>query len=407
MHLAVKRQSVLFYNTLDGKALECRNSVPVSALARRLLHPDNLYVVKLTEAEISKQPIKGIIGRLRRSFMADIHEVSQSYGKPLPLKPCYQVMRDVDVLAGDPERSVGEDVLRYLFRINLYLDGSCELDCNYCSRAFRQFVFCTRSLPRISFDMEALERLMNALPVENKVRINLLGGNVLLYPGLAELLEEIRLRSGKPCLCVHYKNLQKNIKQAKTLAKADSAWRIGVDFPLDELIFTELIRVEEILKKEIEFVFVVQSETEFMAAREAVLRFKLEKYRFQPYFNGRNKSFFRKFVFTDRKQVLAETVSQRDIFLRGKVNSFRFGEISVLNDGRVFAGINQTSLGNLLESSLPEMLFREMKSSKSWLQVRSKVTPCRDCLFWALCPPLTDYEQAFSKNNLCWRKNEL
>ena len=53
-----------------------------------------------------------------------------------------------------------------------------------------------------------------------------------------------------------------------------------------------------------------------------------------------------------------------------------------------------------------EAVYKEIRSGNSWRLVRKKIKICQDCLYNQLCPPLSNYEYAIGKNNLChvWKE---
>ena len=62
------------------------------------------------------------------------------------------------------------------------------------------------------------------------------------------------------------------------------------------------------------------------------------------------------------------------------------------------AGIQNT---NFEKSSLKELVYKELTELETWLKVRSKETPCKQCINKDLCPSISNYELVIGKNNLC------
>jgi pseudo-rSAM protein len=83
------------------------------------------------------------------------------------------------------------------------------------------------------------------------------------------------------------------------------------------------------------------------------------------------------------------------------VNPFHFGTLTVLSNGSIYANVNTQRLGSLNGGSLHDVVYKEMYRGKSWRRIRKKVEPCKFCTFDALCPPLSNYEYALGRNNLC------
>ena len=58
-------------------------------------------------------------------------------------------------------------------------------------------------------------------------------------------------------------------------------------------------------------------------------------------------------------------------------------------------------IGNIQKSSLKELVYKELTELETWLKVRSKETPCKQCINKDLCPSISNYELVIGKNNLC------
>jgi pseudo-rSAM protein len=86
---------------------------------------------------------------------------------------------------------------------------------------------------------------------------------------------------------------------------------------------------------------------------------------------------------------------------RMKMNPSNFGKLIVNTNGDCYANINAAKLGNIYRDTLYEIIYKETRMGKSWRRVRSRVEPCKRCLYALLCPPLSNYEYVINRNNLC------
>ncbi|MBE9468407.1 MAG: hypothetical protein IMY72_08845 [Bacteroidetes bacterium] len=50
---------------------------------------------------------------------------------------------------------------------------------------------------------------------------------------------------------------------------------------------------------------------------------------------------------------------------------------------------------------LYDAVYREMNIGKNWFKLRTNTKPCCNCLYNTLCPPISNYEYALGKYNLC------
>ena len=78
-----------------------------------------------------------------------------------------------------------------------------------------------------------------------------------------------------------------------------------------------------------------------------------------------------------------------------------FGRLSILPNGDIYANIYHNKLGNILKDKLNEIIENEIINGKSWLNVRRLVEPCKNCVFELVCSPISNYEYAIKKFDLC------
>jgi len=87
------------------------------------------------------------------------------------------------------------------------------------------------------------------------------------------------------------------------------------------------------------------------------------------------------------------------------MNPLNFGKLSVKSTGDIYANLNDKLLGNIMENNIYEIVYKEMKSGNSWFKSKAKVSPCKNCIYDFLCSPISNYEYALKRNNLCTIKN--
>ena len=61
---------------------------------------------------------------------------------------------------------------------------------------------------------------------------------------------------------------------------------------------------------------------------------------------------------------------------------------------------NEKRIGNI-DQRIHEVLLKELHNGKGWFKVRKHLTPCKGCIYNQICPPISNYEYALSRNNLC------
>lgn len=59
-----------------------------------------------------------------------------------------------------------------------------------------------------------------------------------------------------------------------------------------------------------------------------------------------------------------------------------------------------TGLPIMAMNPLLELITNELEQNTAWRKIRNE-KPCNECLYQYLCPPVSNYEMIFNKQNLC------
>jgi pseudo-rSAM protein len=145
----------------------------------------------------------------------------------------------------------------------------------------------------------------------------------------------------------------------------------------------------------------VTSAEELETAQEIISRANLPNPWLNPYYNGKNFSFFRETVFITRDDIGNSRPDQHQVFSRLTVNESDFGRFTLLPDGSIHANLNDPPVGVLGSVQPEEMILKELLDGASWVRTRKNVSPCRDCLYHFLCPPVSSYELLMNRFNFC------
>lgn len=404
VHVALKGNAVMFYNPLTGKILEYTGKESVIKLVKRLQSPKNLLVIRLTEKELANPEISQFVRDLRRHFMADLIDASLSKGKPLQMMPYLKVHQDAEIIKKAPDHTVGEQMMKYLVEMSVYINSTCSLDCESCGSAYKQFLCCTRSRHREKEpDISALKDLFGQLKGAVLDRVNILGGDILKFSKLEELLGLLKQpeQSFKKVFYIHYLNLLHQEEKLALFPADTSSLKILVTFPVKRNQWKEVLESLPGHSMDAKFLFIISSETDVTEAEELISQFQLANYSLLPFFNGRNREFFEENVFLDREDLGEAKPTAHEILARQSVNPFHYGTLTVLSNGHIHANVNAPRLGILGRDTIHDAVFKEMYRGNSWRRIRKKVEPCKRCTFEALCPPLSNYEYALKQNNLC------
>jgi len=405
VHLEVKGGHVLFYNPFTGKILEYLPGTlepQIEKLIKKLRHPSSLQVIKLEAKDLKDIALKKFVQDIRDHYMGDLLPAEKSLTRPMQMLPEIKIQKDIHILKKDKERSAGENVMAYLSDIVLYLNDSCDLNCTYCKRYYRQFLFCTaKHKSNHQLDKELLKILVKELPTHKNLNFHFCGGNILDYPLIVELPEIFKDSPIKASYYIYYKNLFKYLHRADFLLRIDSKLIIFIDFPLDQKKINAVMQFLKPVLSKVILKFVVQDTDDYNQAKtfqdgdfKAGIQFSL-------FYNGDNKDFFKKGIYISREDIELFRPNLKTIYLNSTLNSEFFGKIIIQPDGYIYADIYGSKLGRLGKDSLADCIIKEMTNGKSWFRTRRKVIPCKQCVYEKLCPPISAYHLDLKQNNLC------
>jgi len=363
--------------------------------------------MRLSERDLRKPAILQFVKSVKKHYIGDFIDASCSKKKPIELMPMLNIQRDIRRIKMEPFISLGEDMMRYLNEISLYINNRCAQNCSICKDAYRQFLFCSKAdNKQHELAIQKIKKALKETPGALLSRINILGGNIFNYSKLTELTMLLNNLPATKAYYIHYLNLKNQADNLALLSNKLSALNVLIHSPVEQ---DTLAKVFALLKKSginTKFVFVIAKERDLRGAENIISQFKITDYSLYPYYNGKNLGFFKKNVFLSKKDVCEAKSSYREIFLRMCLNTLKFGKLAILSNGNIHADVNAPRLGLLGKDSLYDILFKEMKSTRSWRRTRTQVEPCKRCTFDVLCPSLSKYEYALGKNNLChvWKE---
>lgn len=400
-HISIKDNHILLYNTLNAKSLEYKGQAKITELINNLKSRGNLLVAPLLEKELCHPAISKFISQTRGGYFGDIIEASCSKGKPIELMPMLNIQKGIKILKNDPERSAGERIMEYLTEFSIYITNECGQNCSFCGDAYKQLLWCSKlEAPEQELDLAKIEKFAHETKASSLRRVNILGGNILRYSKLKELSALLDTMPAEKAYYLHYLN----IDGKADLSLFKKKWHelnVLVSFPLEQGKFKNALGVLSKAGIKPKYVFMVQNDEEVKRAQAIASRFKIADYSLQPYYNGKNINFFKKNVFISKDEICQAKLTMRDIYGRMAFNPTNWGRVFILNNGDVHANIYQPKIGSLGRDSLYDIIYQEMKSGRSWRRLRTKTEPCKKCVFDVLCPPLSNYEYALKRNNLC------
>ena len=402
-YVSIKRDSLFLYNTLDGAILE--NKAPeILELVERMQSNDNLLVVKLEKDFIDQNSsVSHFVADVRRAFMGDLVDTALSPKKPVQMMPLLNIQQDIEKTDRIPNLDIGRDIMKYLHEITIHVNGECTLDCAMCNSAYKQFLCCYKnSSNHNELKVTIIERIISVAKGVGVSKINIIGGNIFLYPGFDKLVELLETIPAQKNFYTHYRNLPDQQEITRLLNSESFVLNLLVNFQVKEKELDFAVgQVKNIPALKTKFNFIVESGKDIEAAQQLIDRYRIEEYTYKPHFNGGNLEFLRENVFITQEKILASRHSMKDIFKKQKVNLFDFGHMVILNNGDIHTNIDAEKIGNITETTLHEAVYKEMTGGRNWRRTREDVEPCKQCHYNLLCPSISNYELILGRNNLC------
>jgi pseudo-rSAM protein len=406
VYVSVKKDRAILYNTLNNRLLEYGNGTSVFKLIKRLNSDTNLYVIKIESGEINIE-IREFIDQLRGLYFGDVIDTGISTRKPIQLKPVLNLQKTLDYLTVYNEKTrilVEDEIPDYLNIITLYINNGCNQACSICRDAYKQFLCCHKGRgAKKEIDIEDIIKLVNQVKKSSLHKFNIIGGNLFSYLKLYDLVKQLNSIRVIKEYFFHYLNIDDHSTFFKLLQDGNNRLNVIVHFPVEPDIFN--YKIEVLLQSQfagkLYLQFVIQREKDIETAESILSKFQVDKFQFVPYFNGNNIDFFQDYVFLDRESILESQPEMNDILMRTALNTFDFKKLIVLSDKSTYANLNNPKIGTLGNDHIMELIYKELHKGKSWTKVRKHIKPCKSCAFNALCPPISNYEYAIGRYNLC------
>ena len=404
VHSAIKKERAVIYNTLNGKILEYKENKKIVRLINRLNSDSNLYVIKLKEEEIDAS-LSQFIKDIRKFYMGDLIDTIHSPNKPIQLKPMLNLQKTFDYLTTYGNKSkilINDELGEYLNVVTLYINDRCDLSCPMCSTAYKQFLCCFKTdIGRKEIAINHISQLINEIKNINLYKFNILGGNIFLYSKLFELIPLLNSINVIKEFYVHYLHLDDGREYSELFSDENNHLSIFIHFPLKMEEFNQrmsLLNHYDIGKR---IHFLIEKDEDMAKAERVISDYQIEDYILTPYYNGNNLKFFKENVFLNRDSIIESKPTMNDIFARMTINTSDFKKLTILSNGDVYANLNNPKIGKLGKDYLFDLMYKELNEGKSWTKVRKHVSPCKGCVYNALCPPISNYEYIIGRYNLC------
>lgn len=389
-----EKEKVL-YNTLNSAYLSCPESALIDQMLDNLRYPQNGYCIRLSENIINDPIVSSFIEQVRNSFSGDLIKEKPNQKKPFVFKPTV-FFNYVPTKLGAQNISIfGERILQNLNDVSFFLDNNCCQGCGNCNKYYKQMLHCAVFEEDYALGLDDYVKIIKQLDVNQVERLNLLGGNWIENDLLQSLLPILAKSRLKKAFYFHYSRFSS--KYIGLLQNESYELVILVHSGFDSERLSKHIHLYE--NRSIVWKFIVSSNQD-LTAIEALNVPGYIKIEVVPYYTSDNFDFFRENVFFGLEDVLEEPISRQVLFRRSILNENFFGKLYITPLGNVYANMNYSPLGNICDTPLKELVYKELFTPSSWLKTRNS-PPCVDCVNKLLCPSISDYELVVGRENLC------
>jgi len=411
VHVNIKNNDILLYNTLDGQQLVYENSPAIAALLRRMMSPQNLNAIIEENTIQEDENLHEFLETGRNKQLIDWYCYSKedsSHKKPVSMPALLNFHRDREKMARDPERDRGQDIINYLHKLDIYIN--CYRYNQYNSPLFKegykQFLFPYSLEEYNELKLAGIQRLLEQVKEIGLCRITVLGGNIFQYKELEDLVDFLAQLPLKKELGVFYKDITAdNLERVDWETLKDISLKIFVEpqFEKNQLVdCIELLKEFNILSN---VQFTIRSEADANGLDEAIDLLDPGQLSVKPFYNGKNYNFFKENIFIEKPDLSDPVVSKKEIYARSVMNPNAFGHITVLSSGVVYSNINEEPIGTI-DMNVKQLLLNELTEGRGWFRLRKDLVPCGSCIYQQICPPISNYEYALSRDNLCWIQHD-
>ncbi|MBO4840995.1 MAG: TIGR04150 pseudo-rSAM protein [Bacteroidaceae bacterium] len=393
IYVNIKSNAILLYDTFTGKSLYSEFAVAIQ-LVNKIYEDKNLGCVELERIDLNNPEMRCFVEEVISNGMGKLLDQNEHITKPVILLPILSLCLDIDRLKETKNLNIllGRDISKYLLDVNIVLNTSCQQRCPHCQNYCKQFFCCSKEDKSMCFTRDSLVNLFGQIKFFPLRTINITGGDIYQYKDLDVFNNPTGDNKKVFNFYIHYLNYQKNsiIDSQKIHIIINTPVNIN---KLNEAYFYTK-------NKDTKFHLVVENDEQFEELESVMSELGVEEYEVHPYYNGENLQFFEENVYLSKEDIIANTISMREIFRNQKMNANSFGSLYILPNGDIKANMNEKVLGNIEKDKIIDIINEEMMQNTAWRKVRS-LEPCNNCLYQYLCPPLSNYERVINKQNLC------
>lgn len=393
IYVSFKSGKILLYDTHTGQSI-VEESPKAISIVQAIYEDVNLGSLELCQEEINDPIINEFIEKILSNRMGKLQKINSTSVKPVILLPILSLNLDVERFKDKENLDLflARDISKYLLDVNIVLNSFCQQKCQHCENYYKQFFCCSKGNMSEALSYDYLHSLLCQISCYPVRTVNITGGNIYKYHNLE--MFNISNKEGKKVFnfYIHYLNYEEN----RYIDNQNIHIIINVPINMEKL--REVYSLTK--AKEVKYHLIVENEGQYSELEQAMMELEIDDFEIHPYYNGQNIQFFEENVYMSIEDIVATPISMREIFRNQKLNANSFGSLYILPNGDIKANLNEETIGHLGKERIIDVINNEMMQNTAWRKVRSS-EPCNNCVFQYLCPPLSNYERAIKRQNLC------
>jgi len=394
IHINIKDNNTLFYNTLSRSNAVFTNNDAIAQIAKKLEESNLTCMVEEEQINVLKQ----------NNFFKILLLNNFGYyvdAEKLPVPPfttrCIDVNDTRLVTNFKNHEYLLENVRELTFYLNNFASAKNQTKVR---KAHYQFLFPVYDEEKKELNLKEIISIIKVIG-NHQININITGGNILEYSNFYELINELNNCRHNVFYYFHYLDLVNSDNNKLLSAISQKTIKvILVDFPFE---LKEFVKWNEIIKQDgVRIEFIVENEEQITEAEQIISEFAINDHMFRPYYNGENIKFFKENVFVSERDIIEVKESLFDLATKKISNPSFFGKLIFNTDGNIFTSFNFPAIGNINNLNLKNLIFELLEDENSiWRVNKTIVEPCNNCIYNLLCPPISNYEYLINKHNLC------
>lgn len=382
----------LLYNTDTHKQLQFDRVAFNDKLFKLLSCRKNLYSVKINKEDSYNKTIRDIVNQ-KFGLLID----AQKDAKPVALLPECVIRKNAHEFRNQDDY-FNPNILEYIRRIIIHLDGYCKYNCAFCGSYYRQVRHCTKTNSALSaIQLNKIVRIINQINLST-VELIWQQSSLPFLSNIAAMFKDVR------CLKIYHFNISFIGQTELNIIKdIDSSVliKIIVDVELFEDYTSLMTKINDYCESfnSYIFVFICSSDRDIRLVIQCI-ETSVKYYEIRCVYGGDSFSFLNKHFFLNDSDLQHLSIDLRSFFAHQHFNTELFGTIVIDSNTYLHFDENSSTIGRV-EESWYEIINNEFyRKDNPWLWIRDN-HPCNRCAYQFLCPPVTSLEKYSGHQCVC------